>query len=122
MLNAALNPIAAVVGANSRQVAADSSLRDFCIAILHEVVSVASTQGVALELDLSIVDPARMPAHKPSMLQDMEGGRPLETDSILVALQTLARQAGIPTPALDLITAMVQVKVNVLQSAKAGTT
>lgn len=39
--------------------------------------------------------------HKSSMLQDLESGRPLESDATLGALQAFARQAQLETPQLD---------------------
>jgi 2-dehydropantoate 2-reductase len=41
--------------------------------------------------------------HKPSMLQDYERGRPMEVEAQLLAPLALARAAGVPTPALDMI-------------------
>ena len=43
------------------------------------------------------------PAHKTSMLQDYERGRPMELDAILRAPLWFARAAGLATPALDAI-------------------
>jgi len=42
-------------------------------------------------------------AHKPSILQDLEAGRPMEVDTLLRAPLRLAREAGVPTPTLDLV-------------------
>jgi len=45
--------------------------------------------------------------HKSSMLQDFERGRPPEIDGILTAVQAFARAAGVATPHLDAVTALV---------------
>jgi 2-dehydropantoate 2-reductase len=42
-------------------------------------------------------------AHKPSMLQDYERGRPMEVEAQFMAPLALARAAGVPTPTLDMI-------------------
>jgi 2-dehydropantoate 2-reductase len=42
-----------------------------------------------------------MPAHKPSMLKDLEQGREPEFDAIYGAVGDFARAAGVPTPLLD---------------------
>ena len=39
-------------------------------------------------------------AHKTSMLQDLEAGRPLEVDALLGAVVELADGAGVPVPSL----------------------
>lgn len=46
-------------------------------------------------------------SHKPSMLQDYELGRPMEVEAILMAPLAFARAAGIDTPALDALGAIV---------------
>jgi len=48
--------------------------------------------------------------HKPSILQDLELGRPMEIDGIFDAPLELARMVGVPTPTLDLLVAMVKVR------------
>jgi len=48
--------------------------------------------------------------HKPSILQDLELGRPMEIDGIFDAPLELARMAGVPTPTLDLLVAMAKVR------------
>ena len=45
-------------------------------------------------------------AHKPSMLQDYERGRPMEVEAILVAPRAFARAAKLETPALDTVAAL----------------
>jgi 2-dehydropantoate 2-reductase len=48
--------------------------------------------------------------HKPSILQDLELGRPMEIDGIFDAPLELARMVGVPTPMLDLLVAMAKVR------------
>lgn len=114
LLNSCLNPMCALTASTSRDVTSDPVLRQFCVDILREVVAVATSQGVALVVDEGVLDPSRLAPHKASMAQDLAAGRPLETDGILGNVQVLAREAGIATPALDLVTALV------LARARAG--
>jgi len=48
--------------------------------------------------------------HKPSLLQDLELGRPMEIDALLAAPLELARLAGVATPTLDLLVSLVKVR------------
>lgn len=48
--------------------------------------------------------------HKPSILQDLELGRPMEIDALFDAPLELARVAGVATPMLDLLVSMVKVR------------
>jgi 2-dehydropantoate 2-reductase len=49
-------------------------------------------------------------AHKTSMLQDLEAGRPMEIGALLGAVIELGRIAAIPTPTLDLVHALVTLR------------
>ena len=45
--------------------------------------------------------------HKPSILQDLELGRPMEIDAIIAVPSELGRSCGVPTPILDRLLALV---------------
>ena len=49
-------------------------------------------------------------AHKPSMLQDYEHGRPMEVEAQLMAPLALARAAKVHTPLLDVLVPLVAAK------------
>jgi 2-dehydropantoate 2-reductase len=46
--------------------------------------------------------------HKMSMLQDLERGRSMVIDAIVTAVQELGRLAGVATPAIDMVLALVR--------------
>ena len=48
--------------------------------------------------------------HKPSILQDLELGRPMEVGSIQAITLELARLVDVPTPTLDLLVALVKIR------------
>ena len=48
--------------------------------------------------------------HKSSILQDLEGGRPMEIDALYGVPLDFARTHGVPTPTLDLLAAMVRAR------------
>lgn len=105
--NVAISPVCSLTASGNRVVGTDPELHRLCRNLLAEVSAVASREGIALPVDSISLDPAKLSPHKPSMLQDLEAGRPLETDSILRAVQWLAREAGVTTPFLDTVTALV---------------
>src|SRR4051812_48504787 len=49
-------------------------------------------------------------AHKPSMIQDYELGRPMEIEAQLATPLAFGRVAGVPTPTLDVLVALVAYK------------
>jgi 2-dehydropantoate 2-reductase len=50
----------------------------------------------------------KLGAFKTSMLQDMEGGRPLEIDPILGVFPELGRKLGVPTPFCDAVLGLLR--------------
>ena len=67
---------------------------------------------VSVDVDAQIRHGLAM-AHKPSILQDLELGRPMEIDGIYGAALELARLAGVATPTLDRLVALVRVRARV---------
>ena len=62
--------------------------------------AIATALGCRVRHDLTnIVEGSRKQAHRPSILQDLEAGRPMETETLFEAPLALARQAGVATPA-----------------------
>jgi 2-dehydropantoate 2-reductase len=49
-------------------------------------------------------------AHRTSMLQDLEAGRPMEIDALVTAVQELGGLTGTPTPAIDAVLALVRLR------------
>ena len=49
-------------------------------------------------------------AHKTSMLQDLELGRPMEIDALVAVIQELGRLVEIPTPTTDVVLALIQLR------------
>ena len=114
MLNLSGAPLCALTGASRGQLVADPAVRGVTEAILREALAVAAAHGFT---DLG-VDPARASAagagldHKPSMLQDLERGRPIEFDSMVAVVQDLANDAGVPTPTLDVVAALLRLRAH----------
>jgi 2-dehydropantoate 2-reductase len=50
--------------------------------------------------------------HKPSILQDLELGRPMEVDGMFDPPLVLARLAGVETPTLDLMVALCKIRAS----------
>ena len=87
----------------------DPALAQLVRDVTAEAVAVAAAHGVTLDVDLGKVPAPRLlnSPHKPSILQDYEAGRPMEIDAIATSVQAFGRAAGVPTPYLDTMTALV---------------
>ena len=55
---------------------------------------------------------AQVGAHKTSMLQDYEAGRPLELDALVAAAREMGRRVDSPTPTIDAILSLVRLKLS----------
>lgn len=82
---------------------ADAELRDLRREMMLEGIAIARAYSIELDLPFEVPERTISSQHRPSMLQDIELGRPVETDAILAAPRRLARAAGIATPHLDTV-------------------
>lgn len=98
-------------GATVGELFADERLLAARARLLAEGRAVAAAHGIRLELapprpggPQAVSGAAR---HKPSMLQDLEAGRPMEVEAILATPCAFARAAGVEAPALEQLVAVV---------------
>ncbi|MCV5245723.1 hypothetical protein OFC58_34520, partial [Escherichia coli] len=77
--------------------------------MMREAQAVGEKLGVEFKigLDKRIAGAEAMGAHKTSMLQDVEAGRPLEFEALVGSVRELGRITGIPTPNIDAVYALV---------------
>jgi 2-dehydropantoate 2-reductase len=102
VINAALNATCALTGAGGSGALASEAARRMVSLVADEAAAVAHALGIELPYDdpgprvwrhCQAVGPA-----KPSMLQDIERGRPTEVDAINGAIVREGAMLGIPTP------------------------
>ena len=62
----------------------------------------------AVDVDKRINGAVEVGAHKTSMLQDLERGRPMEIDALITSVQEMGRVVGVQTPYIDAVLALVQ--------------
>lgn len=108
--NASSNPLAALTRQACDGLVADPALYALGLAIRHEIAAIAAGQGhdfAGAAALASLDDLAAAGGARPSMLQDVLAGREIESDAIVDAPRRIARRAGIPTPALDAVSALL---------------
>jgi 2-dehydropantoate 2-reductase len=108
--NLAFNPLSALTMATLDTLAAPGELRDTARAMMVEAQAVAEALGVkfAIGVDQRIDGAAEVGAHKTSMLQDLERGRPMEIDALLGAVVELGALVGKPMPICAAVLALVR--------------
>jgi 2-dehydropantoate 2-reductase len=79
--------------------------------MVTEAIAVAAAMGITLALDLDQIAAANAKlAHRPSILQDLQAGRPMEVDALYSVPLEMARMVGVDTPTLDLLVGLIKVK------------
>lgn len=102
VLNAAFNPICAITRLATGGVTSDRALTALATGIVEETLAVAAALGWDLR-DRITADGilAAGGDWRPSMLHDVDNGRPVEVEAILGQTQSFARGAGVATPTID---------------------
>jgi 2-dehydropantoate 2-reductase len=101
--NMTTNPVSALTRATTDRILADPLVCEFTTAIMREAAVIGERVGCPISQtpqDRHVITRS-LGAFKTSMLQDIEAGRPIETDALLAAPRELAQQVGVPTPMLD---------------------
>lgn len=103
IVNAAINPLAALAGVPNGRLVQDRNLARLLDDVGREALAVAHTAGARLDPDDVLRRTRhiarRTAANRSSMLQDLDVGRLTEVDSISGALAALGEKDGIPMPA-----------------------
>jgi 2-dehydropantoate 2-reductase len=99
--NVAFNPISAITGGTLEQLVRHSETAALVREIMAETEAVAARLGIELSIsiDQRMAGAEKVGAHKTSMLQDYEAGRPMELDAVVGAVIELGNRLGVPTPA-----------------------
>lgn len=108
--NLAFNPVSALTGATLEDIARDPGARAVVEAMMREGRAVGEALGArfAIDMDRRIRGAEQVGAHRTSMLQDLERGRPMEIDALVGVVAELGRLVGAPTPTIDTVYRLVR--------------
>jgi 2-dehydropantoate 2-reductase len=107
--NLTFNPISALSRATLVDICRDPPTRQLAAAMMAEAQAVAEKLGIRFRVSLEqrIAGAEKVGAHKTSMLQDVEAGRPPEIEALVGSVVELGRLTRTPTPHIDAIYALV---------------
>ncbi len=113
--NVSFNPVSVLTLATLEQITADDGVRGVVRDLMTEAQGVAHALGVKFPVDVDkrISWAGDVGAHKTSMLQDLESGRPMEIDALVGTVSEMGRLTGVPTPTIDVVLAMVRLRARV---------
>ena len=99
--NIAFNPISALTGGTLEEMARHPDVARLAREVMGETAAVAGKLGIELpiSIDRRMAGAARVGAHKTSMLQDLEAGRPMELEAIVGAVVELGERLEVAMPA-----------------------
>jgi 2-dehydropantoate 2-reductase len=108
--NLCFNPISALTHATLDVIATEPGTRAVARAMMLEAQAIGEKLGVkfGIDVDKRIAGAAGVGAHKTSMLQDLERGRPMEIDALVTAVQEMGRLVELPTPTVDTVLALIR--------------
>lgn len=110
--NLSFNPISALTLATLDVLCTNPGTRKLARDMMLEAQAIAEALGVKFPIDVDrrIDGGAAVGAHRTSMLQDLEAGRPMEIDALVGSVQELGRLTDLPTPAIDAVLALARLR------------
>jgi 2-dehydropantoate 2-reductase len=107
--NLALNPISALTGATLVEICRWPQTRELAAEMMREATAVAEQLGLRprISIEQRLDGAEQVGAHKTSMLQDVEAGRPLEIGALVGAFVELGSLTGTPMPVTETIYSLV---------------
>ncbi|WP_182442362.1 2-dehydropantoate 2-reductase [Cereibacter sphaeroides] len=113
--NLSFNPISALTVATLDRLCTDPGTRAVARSMMLEAQAIAERLGVTFPIDVErrIDGGAAVGAHRTSMLQDLEAGRPMEIEALVGSVAELGRIVNLPTPTIDTVLALVRLRAKV---------
>jgi 2-dehydropantoate 2-reductase len=109
LANISSNPIAFLAQAPLGAVISDPLTNAAIKAMALEGAAIARSLGCDVSIDIDQVFSPQSP-HKPSIVQDLERGRPLELDAMSTVPLEFGKMTGVATPLLDLVVALMVIR------------
>ena len=108
--NISFNPVSALTRGTLEEMVRQPDTARLIRDVMTEAESVASRLGIEIpiSIDQRMAGGEKAGAHKTSMLQDLEAGRPMEIEAIAGATLELGERLGVPMPATRAVYACVK--------------
>jgi len=108
--NMGMGPISVLSGATLADIANDPDVRPIAAALMAEAASIGDALGLPMPMSVEArIDlGAELGNFKPSILQDLERGRPMEIDEMVTVVAEIGELMGVSTPAIDTVLALLR--------------
>jgi len=106
--NMGMGPISALTKLTLSGIANDPDARPLAVAMIEEAIAIGERIGLHMDMSAEArVDlGAELGDFKPSILQDLEKGRPMEIDALVGVVAELGRLVDVATPTIDTVLAL----------------
>ena len=110
MGNISFNPVSALTRGTLEEMVRHPDTSRLIREVMKETEAVAAKLGIEMpiSIDQRMAGGEKAGAHKTSMLQDLEAGRPMEIEAIVGATLELGDKLGVPMPATRAVYACVK--------------
>ncbi len=117
--NVSFNPTSTLTLGTLADITGDAGVRDVIRTMMLEAEAIARKLGASfpVDVDTRIGWGADVGDHKTSMLQDLEQGRPMETDALVGSVAELGRLVDVPSPTIDVVLALLRLRARQMHSA-----
>jgi 2-dehydropantoate 2-reductase len=107
MGNVAFNPLSALTRATLAAMCEHAPTRALVASMMEEALEIAHAVGAepSVSIEKRLKGAAKVGEHKPSTLQDLEAGKPLELAAIIESVVELADLTGVEAPNLRAVSA-----------------
>ncbi|GJE16667.1 ketopantoate reductase family protein [Methylobacterium marchantiae] len=118
--NLSFNPISALAHATLVDICQFPETRALAADMMREAEVIAGKLGVTFKLGIErrIAGAEKVGAHKTSMLQDVEAGRPIELEALVGSIIELGRLTDTPTPHIGTVYALMRLLSQSLERAR----
>jgi len=108
--NVAFNPISALTGGTLEAMVRHPEVSQVVRDVMREAEAVAAKLGIELPVSIEqrMAGAEKVGAHKTSMLQDLEAGRPLELEAVVGAVVELGERLGVAMPVTRTVYGLVK--------------
>jgi 2-dehydropantoate 2-reductase len=113
--NMTMNPVSAITGATCDRILDDPLVNRFCLDVMAEASRIGEKIGCPITQSGEERNALtrELGAFKTSMLQDVEGGRAVEIDSLVGAVREIGQKVGEKTPNMDILLGIARLHARV---------
>ena len=120
--NLVFNPVSALTGATLEEMATHPEAAQLARCVMQEADAVAEALGIKMpvSIDRRMAGAEKVGAHKTSMLQDLETGRPMELGALVGAVVELGDMLNVPMPYTKSVYACAKLLSDIRHSKVSG--